>query len=293
LDSDRLFARSQRGNASLNPLLGEEALNEPFLADDETTWPTDLTDLLAENLEELKAYHKFERDLERRYAKGDWKARYHPPANPSQVTRMRVLEEANALVDGASVVGYHCTRLVDHEVDAILTGGMKPLSAELVQEKISALVASGLVPADVGSLLLTENATCHSEHYGRRLGMSWFVFARPTLREENGVIRLLSQWGGEATYLLHEQTPDVIERLRKLGTPCIVEAAITVRDIQTFCTVGERLVCHYLAKRRVRGENPDWEGYVEVPTPRVRRIIRRGDGVFERLTNCQRWKTKL
>lgn len=77
-----------------------------------------------------------------------------------------MLPEANAIVAEASVVGYHCTRLVDHEVGAILASGMKPLSVELVQEQVTALLASGYVPANVGGLLLTENAAL----YGRAVG---------------------------------------------------------------------------------------------------------------------------
>lgn len=266
-------------------------MTEPFLADDDTTWPEALTALLAANLAELKAFHKFENDLARRYAKGDMNARYNPPPNPSQGTRMRVLNEADAIIADASVVGYHCTRLVDHEVSAILANGMRPLSVELVDEKIAAVVAAGLVPADVGSLLASESVA-RKGGYGRRLGMTWFVFSRRTLRDESGVRFLLSRWGGEATYWL-QRDPAMVERLCNLGTPSIVEAAIAVSDIETYCTVGERLLCHYLAKRRVRGEDPDWEGQVGVPTPRVRRIIRHGDGVFEKLTGCRNWRSKL
>lgn len=269
-------------------------MTDAFLADDDTTWPAALTDLLAANLVELTAYEKHETDLNRRSANGDWKARYSPPPNLSRPTRERVLDEANAIIADASVVGYHCTRLVDHEIESILTSGMRPLSVELVHSKVSALVAAGHVTPELGALLQTQNAAHPGVGYGERVNMTWFIFSRSTLRDEGGLIRLLSQWGGEATYWLHEQTPDVIGHLRKLGTPCIVEAAMAVRDVKTFGTVGERLLCHYLTKRRVKCEHEStWEGHVKVSTPRVRRIIRRGDGLFEKLTRCNKWRTPL
>ena len=108
---------------------------EAFLADDETTWPDALTDLLAANLAELKAFHKFDNDVNWRSAKGDLKVRLNPPFNPSRPTRERVLAETNAIIADASVVGYHCGRLLDLEIDAILAGGLKPLSVDLVREK--------------------------------------------------------------------------------------------------------------------------------------------------------------
>lgn len=266
-------------------------VTEPFLADDETTWPAALVDLLAASFEELKAFHKFERDVDRRSANGDVMLRINPPPNPSRPTRERVLDEANAIIADASVVGYHCTRLVDHEVSAILAKGMRPLSVELMDEKIAAVVAAGLVTSDVGSLLARESVARRGG-YGQRLGMTWFVFSRRMLRGESGIRFLLTRWGGEATYWL-QRDPAIVERLCKLGTPSIIEAAIAVRDIETYSTVGARLLCHYLAKRRVRGEDPAWQGHVEVPTPRVRRIIRYGDGVFEKLTGCRTWRTPL
>lgn len=80
--------------------------------------------------------------------------------------------------------------------------------------------------------------------------------------------------------------------LRRIGVPCIVEAAVPVPGIETFCTVGERVMLCFLHHRGIGTDHDsEMEGYVQEPVggERIRRIIRRDDPDFERLTACSEW----
>ena len=51
-----------------------------------------------------------------------------------------VIEEA---LEGLRIVAYHATRLMDHEVKAVLNAGLRPLSAQLMDDKVQDAVRHG------------------------------------------------------------------------------------------------------------------------------------------------------
>jgi hypothetical protein len=263
--------------------------------DEEGSWPSGLLALLKDGLDVLRGY-EVERDRIDRLCEGDIIARCRPPANPYAADRSIVLSEVQHLVRDVGLIGYHCTRLHDDEIEVIRGNGLRPLSPELVTERIRRRVDAGDLPRDIADRLLAGHLAVDRPNGGRRAGMTWFVFTAGPLREERGVGSLLGYWGGEAVYVPFMSDPQVGPFLRALGTACIVEAVAPVTAIETFCDVSERLVRCYLHRRGVdTDQDPEWEGYVAelIPSADVRRVIKRNDPDFERLTGCNGWREPL
>jgi hypothetical protein len=75
-----------------------------------------------------------------------------------------------------SLVGYHCTKLLAHEVEHIRSEGMSLLGAALIESRIERAVEHGfLSPAQAERLAARHNA---EDEY--RVGRLWFVFFEPT-----------------------------------------------------------------------------------------------------------------
>lgn len=259
--------------------------------DDENTWPSPLLSLLDEQIELLRAYEAEQRRIDR-LCERDLDARCNPPPNPHKPKREVLLVDVNDLLGAATLVGYHCTRLVDEEANSIVSCGLTPLTPDLVIGRVRRREDAGDLSADAATRLLSN----HLADQRGRTGMTWFIFTTASLRWEMGVWRLFTHWGGEALYVCYERDPEMGELLRSLGVPCIVEAAVPVADIETFCSVGERLVRCYLHHRRVSTDHsPNMEGFVREALPgfRIRRVIRFGDRDFRRLTRYPRWSRAL
>lgn len=268
-------------------------LIDPIAADDEATWPLRLLTLLDENFDCLRGHEDHELDMNRRYEAGDWKARYSPPPNPHSTERQGILDEAQRIVDPTCVIGYHCTRMHEHEIESVRRCGLVPLTGLLVKERLANAVRLGLLTQNDAQALVKTNLADSSEAH--RSHMTWFVFNRSILTEGGGLWRFFTFWGGEAIYVPAYEGP-LGGVLRSIGTPCIIEAAVPVAGIQTCCSVAERLLRCYLAHRNVEQEHEStFEGYSKHGIPRelIRRIVTRADEAFDAHTGCRTWDEPL
>lgn len=132
------------------------------------------------------------------------------------------------LFEGYLVRAYHCTRLLDHERAMILEHGLRPLSAELVTERIRRAHEAGAISDD-------ERATFETGH--QFVAKGWeeripgtenqvcLLISREVLdNHAHGCEPLLSTWGGEALYFPIEANKKHSARLRLLGRASIVVA---------------------------------------------------------------------
>jgi hypothetical protein len=262
--------------------------------DDKSTWPADVCRLLDAGLSSLLAFDHERRRVDK-LGETDVSYRYRPPPNPYKEARDRLVAEVDDCLRETALAGYHCTRLCADEMEIIRRTGMRPLNAELARERVSRRLAAGDLSPAVAGRLLAESRADDTHLEERRSGMTWFVFTAASLRDEGGLWRLFGHWGGEALYVAHVDDPEVGPLLRALGTACIVEAAVPVRAIETYCSMGERLVRYFLHRRGFDGEHEvDFEGFVReaLPGPNIRRIIARRDADFERLTGCCAWNER-
>ena len=186
------------------------------------------------------------------------------------------------------LLGWHCTRLTDAEVKEIYRNGMWLPDREKLTRRIEAVVAEGLLSADVSRLLKSRNQA--DEKYRAR--MIWFCFYPPRRSGESGIERFFRHWGGEALYNSHERDPVSSPAIGRIGTPCLVEASVPIASFARHGGPELVIIWRFLADRgRKLCKATDFEGRIVAPLPadNVRRVIRFPDREFLELTGCLEW----
>jgi hypothetical protein len=251
--------------------------------DDEETWPSGVLSVLSAEFEVLRAYEALASEFALMGTVAYLEA--GQPRNQFRDARDSVVRFVDEQVRGTSLVGYHCTRLTVEEIAEVERGGLRPLSTALVIRRLRKLEQAGRIDAETAERLKSENVSGKETRRGR----TWFVFTKELLTQEDGVGPLLLHWGGEAVYHLHAEGTHMGARLREIGIACIVEANVLTTQIDTLMPIGERLVNAYLGRRNIRpGSGRHMDGCIREPT-KVRRVIRRSDPEFDRLTDCAAW----
>ena len=256
-------------------------------ADHEKTWPDELRALLAASLADLRGYEAFNSDLRQRYHAGDWKARYSPPPNPYTTERQGALGQAEAILARHSITAFHCTRLHPGEIRLLFEQGLVPLSQAFLEERIANAVNDRYLTSFQAQEILASMLT----DIAGRNGRTWLIFTQRTLADEESLWRLFTFWGGEAIYVPQQNKP-LGDLLKKIGTPCIVEAQVPIADIRTRYPVAELLIRCYLDHRGVeQPHDAEFEGNTRngVRAEHIRDIIERSDSRFESLTECSSW----
>ena len=193
------------------------------------------------------------------------------------------------ILQAYEILGWHCTRLTDAEVDEILRDGMDLPNAEMLTRRIDALLKTNVIEPNVARRLKSENHA-GEEH---RAGMVWFCFSPPGNVDEDGIGRFFRHWGGEALYVCHEDDPVTSTVLRHIGTPRLVEADVPISLLDKdrcpdFTVYRQFLMSHGYCTM----ESTYYEDYIVHPLPaeHVRRVISFPDPDFYSLTNCDEWK---
>lgn len=204
------------------------------------------------------------------------------------VVRADVYDERLAhLLAGHRLRAYHCARLLEHEVAGIRSQGLRPLSAELVADKLEGAVRCGAITAD-------ERASLH-EH--RRLdGPGLVVEGRVCLALSTvdfGLAAhffnpLLSCWGGEAIYAAHESgATGLAGKLRRLGRPSIVVAQLKASAIAaTPCLAGPFVAVVAGWPAEEHGADIAYTG--PVPPEFVEDVWHPGDAEYDRFPDLTR-----
>lgn len=261
--------------------------------DDERTWPLEVLALLNEKFSVLRE-HQRERDEAQKLLLIPYLERPRPRPYQHHDEWCDVEKQIKRILSSASLVGYHCTRLCPDEIEAIKSVGLQVTGKELVQERIDRRERAGDISSELAETLmnghLAESTACDGR--GQRKGLVFFVFTENCLREEAGLFRFFSLWGGEMIYWDHADDPMVAGTLGRLGTSCIVEASVPINGLNCFPSIEERLIFKFLETRGVHiSHGPDFEGFIEsnVPSERILRVIDRSDPEFARLTQCDDW----
>jgi hypothetical protein len=258
----------------------------------EDTWPEELRSLLEKYTHSLDA---FEREKSRilRLCEKSMEARIHPHINRYVRRRTDILERVESILSGKNLLGFHCTRLHQDEIRAILGEGLVPLSPELVVGRVKNRMISGDISEGIAAKLLSQ----HQAADENRQGMIWFVFSKSLLADESGVWRLFRFWGGEALYGGHDEDPDTGAVLRRVGSPSIVVASVRLdRALESIWPVSERFVARWLRRRRIRTEfPPEMEAYMSarLGPDRILWVLTHLDSDFVKLTRYRKWRLSI
>ena len=247
-----------------------------------------MIDAFERSLRTLRAY-EIDRKRIDNLCENDVDVRMKPPEVKGASSRSELIEFVNQELTSGKLVGYHCSRLEATEVESILQTGLRPLDKTLVDERIKRQLALGHLSQYVAQRLQRENAM-NDNTAGQRIGMIHFCFSQALLKDESGVGRLFACWGGEALYRGLEKDSFVGPEIRKIGRPAIVVAAVSIPAIETFLSVGERLLNVFLEKRGIStAHRPEFEGHTCEPVPDIIRVVMAGEPMFEELTNFDSW----
>jgi hypothetical protein len=260
-------------------------------ADDENTWPKALLRGLEADREAIATFQR-ERARIDRAAEEDVMLRVCRPANPNQNAWDAALALGEHATASGHLLGFHATRLVEHEIEEIRQQGLQLLSVELLCRRVEALTTAGAITDQQARRLLGYNQAAEDNRSGRTA----FFFTRAQLKDHAGLDHLCRSWGGEALYNYHEDDPETGPLLRSIGIPSIVAAAVRVADIEPHFDIGQRLVNIWCVQRGIVTELPlDFGGVVRTHTPAasILRIIGISDPEFLALTAHDRWRNPL
>jgi len=238
-----------------------------------STWPLDLQEYLG-------AHHDLFLRWETQPAPGDG-----PRYDKAIYGLMEVLRSY-------SLVGWHCTRLTDAEMDSIVATGMELPNLAMLTRRIDAVTEGGLISTRISNRLKTENQA----HESNRAGMVWFCFFPPRVAGQGGIGRFFRHWGGEALYNSHEDDSETSLILRSIGTPAIVEAEVPISTLAPHSSLDMKVARRFVISRGYQtGERCDFEGRIIFPlsAKNVRRIIRFPESAFVELSGCNGWNEPM
>ncbi|MDB5963496.1 MAG: hypothetical protein JWP59_4790 [Massilia sp.] len=129
--------------------------------------------------------------------------------------------EVTDLLGGEPLRTYHATRLLPHEVESVRREGLRALSPDHVERRITEAVAAGAITGSEAARMRAETVYA-TGFQGIRTGQVCAVVGLTAFSEDwRGVWPLLTSWGGEAIYF--HASPEGAARLRSaLGSPSIV-----------------------------------------------------------------------
>jgi hypothetical protein len=241
------------------------------------TWPEPLASYLATHHDALLGWERGDR----------------PDGPDISATRYdQIVYGLRAVLQAYSIVGLHCTKLTEEEIQHILVNGMQLPDGKMLAQRINRLVESGHVTAAIADKLLAKNQA--DEQY--RAGMVWFCFFRAGIAGESGIGSFFRFWGGEALYNSHDGQPETGDALERIGIPCLVEAEVPIASLEPHSFLDTKIIRRYLIHRGFEtGEPVDHEDRIKkaLPAACIRRIIRHSDPEFVALTGCDEWTDGL
>ncbi|WP_282268453.1 hypothetical protein [Stenotrophomonas sp. PS02298] len=256
------------------------------------TWPDALRELVNRNRGQLVSY-QLARERIDELLREDVGARIWPPKNQWREVYEALIKEAEALLLGHRLVGYHCTRLTAPEVVGIRANGLRALTPHLVAERINALKDAGEMQPERCAFFLDGPVLADylANRRGTRAGSVWLCPNRSVLRDAPAVFGLLSYWGGEALYKGFEHEAGTAAELRSIGKPAIVRYAVPFDSVLA-SNVAPRLLSHAVTATIAHPEPSvsfDWNVRRDLAASEVTDIILFEDAGFDALTDQHSW----
>lgn len=228
--------------------------------DDRSTWPRVVVEHVDHLAEQLRESTEFTTDL-----------RVSPNAE----------EGIRSLLDGYKLLAFHATRLLEHEIPEIRSRGLRRLSRDLVNDRISGAHARGLLSDRERDRCRARNVYAINNVTGRE-GQVCLVFGRRTLDEEaHGLSPLLGGWGGEA--MNGWPGPDEDPLLQRLGKPSIVAAAVDLEAGERRSFTAPGLANVFLGtKLGLRDAGGEVHTFVDIPAEDIIDIWQPGHPEYDR-----------
>jgi hypothetical protein len=257
--------------------------------DDLSTWPSRLSKLLKDNRATLAAYAEFEEHRYDGLRRGESQRQHSAAQNPLSDERAAVHEEATRILAERNILAWHCTRFTEDEIEMVQREGLRCLDRSATRQRIALRGKAGDLSAEeVTRLIERLDGRVDEELRGGKL---WAVLSEAALTDETGLSQPLLHWGGEVLLTYENGASD---RLRELGTACIVEFGAPISSAVVLDVI-EPFLQRFLYLERGHGDDGASDACFDtaVAPHQLCRIIRRRDADFERLTNCSAWREEI
>ncbi|HET9640269.1 MAG TPA: hypothetical protein VFP12_13785 [Allosphingosinicella sp.] len=207
---------------------------------DVDTFDTELRTLLDDHSELIRSYW---RESSRLFMEREAQTLRGPPEeNIHGGAYVRLKERLGGLMERRTIRAWHFTRLTEQEVESIRLAGMQPMSLDLIQHRLAAVVGEGLLHRH-DSEALYATSPFHDRLADGRSARIWLA-ATPYPIDDSGVRELLELWGGESVSFIHRQGR-LHELLRTIGRPRILEIALPLAATTRAFSAGENVLDHY------------------------------------------------
>lgn len=153
-----------------------------------------------------------------------------------------------------TIRAWHYTRLTDNETALLMSGGIHLSNLEAIRRRLDVQVAANVLSAEQADALYA--ASPFHQQNDSRSGKFWMV-SHPVSSDNRGVELLLQNWGGEGVYFWLRDA-QLIELVKGLGRPRVIELAVPLRVTRHAYSAAEAVIATFL---RTFGCEPDWSAF--------------------------------
>lgn len=172
--------------------------------DDPTTWPSQIYRIVSQWAEQCRGRTNYTGDL------------------PLSLDLEKPFRE---LFIGYLLRAYHYTRLLEHERAMVFSMGLRPLSPELLSDRIESARTAGAISSIEAAEFHKAHVFATGEQQHREGQVCLSLSRRVFERDLDACLPLLTTWGGEGMYR-SSSAVSRCERLKTLGSPTIVVALL-------------------------------------------------------------------
>jgi hypothetical protein len=250
-----------------------------IIFDDIESWPGEMLRLLRENEISLKGFFEEEHRIDD-LAREDVSLRYNKPENIYREKWELIINQIEDVLKRHSIIGIHCTKLLDWEIEDIEKNGLRPLDKTFANQRIEKAFKAGLLSKRLKDEL-TDKKELEQKY---RKGYVWVFHCLGTLNCESGLNRLLGLWGGESLYAYVKDNKE----LKHIGTPCITFVSIKISELDIYPELSKRMTAYYFNDNYFVH---DTDSHID-SNLKVLKVLKRNENLFEELTGIQNWDSE-
>lgn len=181
--------------------------------------------------------------------------------------------ELEAFIRAHRVIGYHCTK--EPAPGFYERQGLRILDLNRQQSEFLELHGHHFSAAEVVDMRCRWADYFGKQQAAARSGKVWFCLAHNQV-VGSGTDRLFSLFGGEAVYMPLAGVPPLVEKLRAIGRPVVIEVSLVPDELRVFSPIAFAFNAISLAHRRRKPTAPlaGYEGYVsgDIEPSRILRV---------------------
>lgn len=228
-------------------------------------------------MESENSLKEFLNEEKKRILEPDFLVRIKCPPNPNKEIWNSVANKIESVLSGRKLVGIHCTKLMDYEIEEIIKNGLMPLEKSYAINRVNKLYKNGLISEKLKNEIANKSELEENE----RVGKVFTFYNISTLQFEDGLRKFFTYWGGESIFQYLEDSSE----LRKIGIPCIIFISMNIENIPQNIKLGERFLCIFFNDYYCpTGMEFSFNKKID-----VLKVIQRDNKLFNDLTNIESW----